>query len=145
MPISVVPKNPYEDDKITDLAKKYNLYRKKKKALKKYLKELNKAGRWLELKIIERLEALEADSISIKGVANLSAKDKFYCNVDAKNREAAADFLKENGHDEIFSLRPDARKLPATVKLLLQSPHIVVPKDIFKYGEKKQLYFTRRK
>ena len=79
----------------------------------------------------EEMSALEFEEVTIRGIGTLYVKADIYASVLAVNRDAAKEWLVENGYEDLITETINASTLKAWAKEFIKKNGELPPDEIF--------------
>jgi hypothetical protein len=100
---------------LAGVARKYNAQKYEIKILEAELKQLKEDARKEEISLSETLSDSGLESIKVDGSTFFQRIDN-YASVDSANSEAAFEFIREAGYEDIIKMTINARSLTSALK-----------------------------
>jgi hypothetical protein len=121
-----------ESNRLQELGAKLKALKTAKKSATELLASINKGIEEITKNDLpEEMSALEIDKVTIKGIGTLSVKADIYASILASNRNAAKDWLVDQGYEDLVTETINASTLKAWAKEYIKQNGEPPPEEIF--------------
>lgn len=128
-----------------DLVRDFADLRRIKETMEAELKKITWAHDWLRLNaIVQRMEDEGISTITVDGVGRVSLQGDLYARIPADKRQAAFEWLRDNGHGDVITETIPASTLKAMAKEMLKKGE-TLPEDYFKITPFSRAQLTAKK